>query len=87
MKLLANENFPIKSVDYLKAGNFDIKAIGIDNPSIKDSAVMEIAIQEERTILTFDRDQENLFSSIIINQDKESFICGLTTSNLMSPEK
>jgi len=44
MQLLANENFPIKSVDYLKAGNFDIKAIGIDNPSIKDSAVMEIAI-------------------------------------------
>ena len=60
MKLLANENFPIKSVDYLKAGNFDIKAIGIDNPSIKDSAVMEIAIQEERTILTFDRDYGEL---------------------------
>jgi len=40
MKLLANENFPLKSVDYLKTRNFDIKAVGTDNPCIKDSAVM-----------------------------------------------
>src|ERR1043166_9517212 len=60
MKLLANENFPLKSVEYFKSKNFDIKAIGVDNPSIKDSVVIEIAIEEERTILTFDRDYGEL---------------------------
>ena len=60
MKLLANENFPLKSVTYLKVKGFDIKAIGIDNPSIKDSEVMDIAIQEQRLILTFDRDYGEL---------------------------
>jgi predicted nuclease of predicted toxin-antitoxin system len=60
MKLLANENFPLKSVSYLKGKGFDIKAIGVDNPSIKDSEVMDIAIQEQRLILTFDRDYGEL---------------------------
>lgn len=60
MKLLANENFPLKSVRYLRSKGFDIRSIGIDNPSIKDSAVMEIAIAENRTILTFDRDYGEL---------------------------
>ena len=60
MKLLANENFPIKSILYLKDKGFDIASIGIDNPSIKDNQVMSIAINEERTILTFDRDYGEL---------------------------
>ena len=60
MKLLANENFPLKSIHYLRNKGFDISSIGTDNPSIKDSAVMSIAIQEERTILTFDRDYGKL---------------------------
>lgn len=60
MKLLANENFPIKSVLYLKSKGFDISSIGTDNPSIQDHAVMTIAIREERTILTFDRDYGEL---------------------------
>jgi predicted nuclease of predicted toxin-antitoxin system len=60
MKLLANENFPLKSILYLRSKGFDISSIGIDNPSIKDSVVMNIAIKEERTILTFDRDYGEL---------------------------
>ena len=60
MKLLANENFPLASVKYLLKKGFDIKAIGIDNPSITDKDVMEIAIAEARTILTFDRDYGEL---------------------------
>jgi len=60
MKLLANENFPIKSILYLKSKGFDISSIGIDNPSIKDNQVMSIAIKEGRTILTFDRDYGEL---------------------------
>lgn len=60
MKLLANENFPLKSILYLRSKGFDISSIGTDNPSIKDHFVMDIAIKEERTILTFDRDYGEL---------------------------
>ena len=60
MKLLANENFPYKSIYYLRARGYDVLSIGIDNPSIKDSEIMTIAINEERTILTFDRDYGEL---------------------------
>lgn len=60
MKLLANENFPLASVHYLREKGYDITAIGEDNPSINDSVVMSIAINEQRTILTFDRDYGEL---------------------------
>lgn len=60
MKLLANENFPYKSIHYLRAKGYDVLSIGMDNPSIKDSEVMTIAINEERTIVTFDRDYGEL---------------------------
>ena len=60
MKLLANENFPYKSIYYLKEKGFDIISIGMDNPSITDADIMKIAIKEERTILTFDRDYGEL---------------------------
>jgi predicted nuclease of predicted toxin-antitoxin system len=60
MKLLANENFPQASVRYLRDKGYDITAIGEDNPSIKDDTVMSIAMQEDRAILTFDRDYGEL---------------------------
>jgi predicted nuclease of predicted toxin-antitoxin system len=60
MKFLANENFPYASINYLKNRGFDITSIGMENPSIKDAEVMEIAVREERTILTFDRDYGEL---------------------------
>ncbi len=60
MKLLANENFPYKSIYYLKEKGYDVISIGMDNPSIMDSEIMSIAINEERTILTFDRDYGEL---------------------------
>ena len=60
MLLLANENFPLASVKYLKGHGFDISAIGVDNRSISDEEVMKIAMAEGRTILTFDRDYGEL---------------------------
>ena len=60
MKLLANENFPLMSVLYLRSKGFDVRAIGLDNPSIQDHTVMDIATAENRTILTFDRDYGEL---------------------------
>ena len=39
---------------------FDIKAIGIDDSSITDEQVMQIAINENRTIVTYDSDYGEL---------------------------
>lgn len=60
MKLLANENFPYKSIYYLKEKGYDVLSIGMDNPSVLDSEIMKIAINEERIIMTFDRDYGEL---------------------------
>jgi predicted nuclease of predicted toxin-antitoxin system len=57
---LANENVPISSVNYLKSKAFDITAIGVDNPSISDKQIMNIAIEENRTIVTYDSDYGEL---------------------------
>jgi predicted nuclease of predicted toxin-antitoxin system len=60
MKLLANENFPLQSIKVLKNAGFDIKSIGEDYSGILDSEVIDIAINEERVIITFDRDYGEL---------------------------
>ncbi len=60
MKLLANENFPLTSVKILKDAGFDIMYIGTDFSGILDSEVMQIAMDQKRTILTFDRDYGEL---------------------------
>ena len=60
MKLLANENFPAASVAILRRLGYDITSIGEDDPSISDEEVMKIAIEQGRTILTFDRDYGEL---------------------------
>ncbi len=60
MLLLANENFPLTSVIVLESAGYNIKYIGKDFAGILDSEVMEIAINENRTILTFDRDYGEL---------------------------
>ena len=60
MKLLANENFPRTSVLLLRELNYDVTSIGEDNSGISDKAVMKIAENEQRIILTFDRDYGEL---------------------------
>ncbi|NTS40506.1 DUF5615 family PIN-like protein [Flavisolibacter sp. BT320] len=60
MKLLANENFPLLSVIYLREHGYDVVYIGEGLKSIADVMVMELAVAEERTILTFDRDYGEL---------------------------
>jgi len=60
MKLLANENFPLSSIRILKNAGFDIISVGQDFAGILDSEVIDLAIKEQRTILTFDRDYGEL---------------------------
>ncbi len=54
--LLADENVPFASYKYLLAEGYDIKHIAVDNASIEDAEVIEIAIEEDRIIITFDSD-------------------------------
>ena len=60
MKLLANENFPKASVKIFREKGFDITYISEYNGGISDGEVMQIAIKENRTILTFDKDYGEL---------------------------
>jgi predicted nuclease of predicted toxin-antitoxin system len=60
MKLLANENFPVSSVKVLMNAGYDIIAVGQDFAGILDSEVIELAINQHRTIITFDRDYGEL---------------------------
>mgnify|MGYP001245514312 CR=1 FL=1 len=66
VKFLANENFPLTSTKFLRGLGFDVLSIGENYSGIKDIEIMQIAIQENRTILTFDRDYgELIFKNII----------------------
>ena len=60
MKLLANENFPLKSIEVISSAGFDIIGIGIDNYGIRDDEVIALAEKEKRTIITFDKDYGEL---------------------------
>jgi predicted nuclease of predicted toxin-antitoxin system len=60
MKLLANENFPLASVKILRNAGYDIISVGQDFAGILDSEVIELAMNENRTIITFDRDYGEL---------------------------
>ena len=55
VKLLANENFPKKSTEYLRKKGYDIVGIGEDYAGIEDTSVMVLADQQHRTIVTFDQ--------------------------------
>ncbi|MFN0203080.1 MAG: DUF5615 family PIN-like protein [Bacteroidia bacterium] len=59
-KLLINENFPMASIKLLKNQGYDVKSILLEFSGITDEEVMQIAITEERLILTFDRDYGEL---------------------------
>lgn len=56
MKFLANENFSLAAILLLRERGIDVKSISEFNPGISDIEVLEIAIKENRTILTHDSD-------------------------------
>ncbi len=60
MRFLANENFPLASVRYLRNAGYDTAAVIEDSPGVRDSYVLERASHEGRVILTFDRDPGEL---------------------------
>jgi predicted nuclease of predicted toxin-antitoxin system len=59
-RFLANENVPLATVFRLRREGFDVASISLDTPSISDKEVIRIATDENRTIITFDRDYGEL---------------------------
>ena len=60
MRFLANENFPLASVNRLREAGHDVMAIIQHSPGAKDPEVLAHAVREERIVLTFDRDYGEL---------------------------
>lgn len=60
MRFLANENFPAASVRHLRQSGHDVLYVTEDFPSVEDAAVLRRAHEEERVVLTFDRDYGEL---------------------------
>jgi predicted nuclease of predicted toxin-antitoxin system len=60
LRLLANENFPQPSIEILRAAGHDVLAIREYAPRSSDQAVLSLAVEQYRWILTFDRDYGDL---------------------------
>jgi predicted nuclease of predicted toxin-antitoxin system len=54
--LLADENFPLASVAWLRGEGFDVTAISELAPGALDGDVLRMARETGRVLLTFDRD-------------------------------
>src|SRR5262245_31973989 len=56
MRLLANENFPLDAVEALRENGHDVTWIREDARGSKDEQVLARAQQEDRILVTFDKD-------------------------------
>jgi len=56
MQILADENLPGKAVQGLRDGGHDVLWIRETLPGITDPEIMRIAVEEQRIIVTFDKD-------------------------------
>jgi predicted nuclease of predicted toxin-antitoxin system len=56
LRFLADENFPAPSVALLRQQQMDVKFIAEIFPAYVDRNVLALAVEEQRILLTFDRD-------------------------------
>jgi predicted nuclease of predicted toxin-antitoxin system len=56
MRLLADENVPLKAVQLLREKGHDVLSISESMPQTADEDILEIATRESRIVLTFDKD-------------------------------
>lgn len=56
MRLLANENFPLDAVEALRANEHDVAWIREDSRGALDDQILLRAQQENRIVVTFDKD-------------------------------
>ena len=60
MRFLANENFPLDAVEALRQDGHDVPWIRTESPGISDPEVLSHAQAENRILLTFDKDFDEL---------------------------
>ena len=60
MRLLANENIPLATVEVLRQAGEDVLSVTEDSSGASDEAVIEWARQDGRIGVTFDRDYGEL---------------------------
>ena len=56
LKFLADESCDFAIVRGLRANGFDVSAVVEDMPGVQDSAVLKVAVNENRILLTEDKD-------------------------------
>lgn len=56
MRILANENFPLDAVVSLRAEGHDVWWVRSEAPGMSDREVLARARQEDRLLVTFDKD-------------------------------
>ena len=56
MRILANENFPALAVEALRKAGHDVRWIRSDAPGSSDRQVIQLALEQERILVTFDKD-------------------------------
>ena len=56
MQFLANENFPLDVVKAIRGIGHDVTWIRTDAPGSKDRDILQRAVDEQRLLLTFDKD-------------------------------
>jgi predicted nuclease of predicted toxin-antitoxin system len=59
-KLLADENVPARTIDALRAAEFEVISIRETAPGISDIDVLALAVNQGLVLLTFDRDYGEL---------------------------
>lgn len=65
MNFIADENFPLPSVQHLRQVGHDVIAVITEAPGSTDRHILAWAAREKRILLTFDRD----FGELIFHQD------------------
>lgn len=56
MRLLADQNLPRDTVSALREDGHDVSWVQTTRPGASDDDLLRIAVQEERIVLTFDKD-------------------------------
>jgi predicted nuclease of predicted toxin-antitoxin system len=56
MRVLADENLPLTTVEALRAAGHDVTWVRTDYPGAKDTALLNFAESEGRVLLTLDKD-------------------------------
>lgn len=87
MRLLANENFPRASVQFLISKGHDVEAIGITFFGITDEEVIAYANETNRLIMTFDKDYGELIFNKGLIPEEGVLLCRMKTYEPDEPGK